>query len=168
MSFKLIFFLVVVIVIFVILCLRRAGKSLFMVALFAIAILGFVGFIIFVPSSGVSVWVTEHVSPLIEFDTKNTFNDGDKIITFKVLEDSANRDRVTLSAYSDANDLKKFARQFVEERISALIRMRLDSVTDIYTLSFKDSYLIIHPGDRSVSIIKGKLPSDYVTATSAG
>lgn len=162
MDYKLIFIFAVIILVVVLACLGTAKKIGMTIITIAAVLAALVGVVVFVPSCGLSIWVTETIAPLVEFDSHDSYQDGDKIFTFTVIADDA--ERATLSFYSDLDDIKLASKQFVEDRISALIKKKLETIEQVYTISFKDSYMILTPSDTSVSIIKGTLPQEYLTS----
>lgn len=159
MNYKLFFVALVIIVVVALASIRKAGKAAIAIAVVLVSLVGVCAVVVFAPSSGLAVWVTEKIAPTIEFDTGDIHDDGDAIFTFKVLEQGgANRKVTKLDAYADFSDIKEATKQFMEERLSALVERRLKDLKGRYVLRFKDSYMLLVPGETSFSIIKGKPP----------
>ena len=161
MDYRLFFILFLLVAVIAIGSIRKAGKIAFIIGGVLIAAAVLIGVVVFAPSSSLSIWFTEKISPTIAFDTKNTFKDGDVIITLRMpAEDSVTNEKTELSFYSTGADVKKAAKQFLEERVAALVEKRLQDLDEEYILKFKDSYMRLIPNEKSVEIIKGEPPAE--------
>lgn len=162
MNYQLFFIFLIIIVAVALASLKKAGKAAIAIVSALVVIVGLCAVVIFIPSSKLSIWVTENIAPFIEFDSGNIYNDGDAIITLKVLEEEgSDRKKTKITAYSDYDDVKKATQDFINERISAVIERRLENLEETYVLSFKDAYMLLVPGKTSFSIIKGEPPEEY-------
>lgn len=133
-------------------------------ALVAIVV-GFAGYVIFVPSSSVSIWVTENVASVVKLDNENRYEPGDILFTYEfnpTAEDDADEatsesDLLTSGLQSVAGSMNKLLADRIEAIASKYIELQEE-----YTLSFSDSYLLMTPGELSmkIEIVKGALPED--------
>lgn len=133
-------------------------------ALVAIVV-GFAGYVIFVPSSSVSIWVTENVASVVKLDNENRYEPGDVLFTYEfnpTAEDNAEEatsesDLLTSGLQSVAGSMNKLLADRIEAIASKYIELQEE-----YTLSFSDSYLLMTPGELSmkIEIVKGALPED--------
>lgn len=156
MNYKLFFVILLIIVVIALACIRKAGKAAIAIGALLVSIVGVCAVVVFAPTSGLSIWVTEKIAPLIVFDSGDAYKDGEVVLTFKVLEqEGANRKVAKLDAYSDFSDIKDATKQFMEERLSALVDRIIQNLDSTYVLQFKDAYMLIAPDASSFSIIKG-------------
>lgn len=128
-------------------------------------IVGFAGYVIFVPSSSVSIWVTENVASVVKLDNENRYEPGDILFTYEfnpTTEDNADEatsesDLLTSGLQSVAGSMNKLLADRIEAIASKYIELQEE-----YTLSFSDSYLLMTPGELSmkIEIVKGALPED--------
>lgn len=133
-------------------------------ALVAIVV-GFAGYVIFVPSSSVSIWVTENVASVVKLDNENRYEPGDILFTYEfnpTAEDNADEatsesDLLTSGLQNVAGSMNKLLADRIEAIASKYIELQEE-----YTLSFSDSYLLMTPGELSmkIEIVKGALPED--------
>lgn len=133
-------------------------------ALVAIVV-GFAGYVIFVPSSSVSIWVTENVASVVKLDNENRYEPGDILFTYEfnpTAEDNAEEatsesDLLTSGLQNVAGSMNKLLADRIEAIASKYIELQEE-----YTLSFSDSYLLMTPGELSmkIEIVKGALPED--------
>lgn len=133
-------------------------------ALVAIVV-GFAGYVIFVPSSSVSIWVTENVASVVKLDNENRYEPGDVLFTYEfnpTAEDNADdatseSDLLTSGLQNVAGSMNKLLADRIEAIASKYIELQEE-----YTLSFSDSYLLMTPGELSmkIEIVKGALPED--------
>lgn len=128
-------------------------------------IVGFAGYVIFVPSSSVSIWVTENVASVVKLDNENRYESGDVLFTYEfnptaednVDEATSESDLLTSGLQNVAGSMNKLLADRIEAIASKYIELQEE-----YTLSFSDSYLLMTPGELSmkIEIVKGALPED--------
>lgn len=158
MDYRLIFVFVLLLIVIALICMRKLGKAAIAIGIVLVAFAALVGVVLFAPSSSISIWVTERVAPTISFDSNDAYEDGEVIMTFKVLQEGeTSNTKSEVSITSSLKDIKKTAQDFIEDRVSALVKKRLVGLKENYVLCFKDAYMILVPDEMSVSIIKGKL-----------
>lgn len=153
---------VLLVALFLLKKISSVAKSV--LALVAIVV-GFAGYVIFVPSSSVSIWVTENVASVVKLDNENRYEPGDVLFTYEfnpTAEDNAEEatsesDLLTSGLQNVAGSMNKLLADRIEAIASKYIELQEE-----YTLSFSDSYLLMTPGELSmkIEIVKGALPED--------
>lgn len=155
----------VVVLLVALFLLKRISSVVKSVLALVAIVVGFAGYVIFVPSSSVSIWVTENVASVVKLDNENRYEPGDVLFTYEfnpTAEDNADEatsesDLLTSGLQNVAGSMNKLLADRIEAIASKYIELQEE-----YTLSFSDSYLLMTPGELSmkIEIVKGALPED--------
>lgn len=143
----------------VITLLHRASSLIKTIILVAIILIGLAGYVIFVPTSPLSMSITENVVSAISLDAEDKYDEGDIIYSFVLgeSEDSV-QENIAQSLTGGLND-------WLLSRVTEMLNKHIE-LNDHYILKFKDAYLeILLDTQNTVQIVKGEFePSTEVDA----
>lgn len=134
----------------VIALLHKASSLIKTIILVAIILIGLAGYVIFVPTSPLSMSITENIVSTISLDAENKYSNGDIIYSFELGEaDNSVEEDIAQSLTDGLND-------WLLSRVRDMVSKHIE-LNEHYVLEFKDSYLeILLTTPNTVQIVKGK------------
>lgn len=156
MNPDILFILGIVVVVITLILLKKVASLVKLIIAIAIFLVGGTSYVIFVPTSPFSAWITTNVAAFITIDTDNKFADGDTIFTYELSLKDDTEDEAEEEVTDFMQNVSENVSGFLADRIASIAAEYIE-LEESYTLVFSDSYLVITPGDysASVEIIKG-------------
>ena len=139
--------------------LRKIKGVVITIVMALVLLVGFSLYVLFVPSSKISMWVTQNVVSTLTLDSKGSYSEGEVIWTWDIytVEDTPSS---TVPSYTeDISEYGEAISSFLQDRISSTVISLLDkdeSLVKGYTLVFKDAVLSVDlsPEGGTVIIVK--------------
>lgn len=137
----LVFLLIVFVVLVLLIALLRKIKGALITLVTAAALLiGFVSYVLAVPTSSVSIWVTQNVASAVTIDSANKYDSGDVIYKWDIYSVEEKAEEGT----TDTDDIpfSQFLKQRIDKALQDMITNDADKAAE-YSMTFKDAKLNI-------------------------
>lgn len=148
-------FIVLTVLIFI---MRKIKGVVISLLLALISLVGIVVYVLVVPESDLSVWVTENIAGSIAFDSEDVVDSGkpiwetkyDILSTDKTVDEAQQPinfvyDSNILDTLQNTNisELSDSFNSFILDRVCAIAASKLSEANKEYRIEFKDSYFVI-------------------------